>query len=354
VTDNGTYDSGDLQHATYLVENNAQGHEEDPTKPYYTPTGAAAGEQSNVMTSTSLATTDQQAIEEWMAGPFHSMGILDPSLTQVGFGSFRQSMPGEQMAAALNIIAGRGPTTTAALPVLWPGNGSSVPLLAYSGGESPDPLASCPGYSAPAGLPIVMLFGSNATTSVGAFSIFTGGHPLDSCEFDATNYSNPDGAQQSSGRALLAARAGVVILPRSPLRAGTTYSMSVAVNGMTYGWSFSTTSGGSPTAALIHPAPPPPVTHSATVRTPPRPVAATRPAPTAPPMVPAPTPPLTEPNPSSSAVPDTSYGALPPALTTRLPVPSAPAGKPWPLFAWLLLAAVLSAGTGLLVTRLRK
>jgi hypothetical protein len=273
VADSASMDSGDAAHAQYMVKNSVISHSEDPTKPYFTAGGQSAGLQSNVMTSAILGTSDRDAIDQWMTGPFHAAGIIDPNLRQVGFGSYREPKSGPQMAAALNIIQGRSTTPVPGnrLPVLWPGNGASVPLTRYAGEESPDPLTSCPGYTPPTGLPIILETGGAAAAVSGA-SISTGGHTLSSCELDARNYGNPDGPSQASGRGVLATHGAVVLIPRLPLTPGSTYQARITVNGVAYEWSFSVngtrsirpagsipaqSAAGGPVAKITRPAVPP-------------------------------------------------------------------------------------------------
>ncbi|MHB8507735.1 MAG: CAP domain-containing protein [Candidatus Dormibacteria bacterium] len=239
VAENTTYSAGDLAHAQYLVQNNAEGHDEDPSKPGYSPQGAAAGQASDVVVDFRTTTTDADAINLWMTGPFHSIGIVDPKLQEAGFGSYRAAGTGVQMAAALNVITGRVGTTPPGtrFPVIWPGDGSSVPLSAYTGNESPDPLTSCQGYAAPTGLPILLEMGQPGA-AVTSFSLLAGSVPVDSCEFDATNYANPSAQDQSEGRALLGARGAVVLIPRAPLKKDVPYTVSETVSTTTYTWTF--------------------------------------------------------------------------------------------------------------------
>jgi len=354
VTENGTFSGGDLQHSQYLVENDAYGHDESPTLPYYTPTGAAAGQASNVMTSGSTSTTDSDAVDVWMSGPFHSVGIVDPYLSTVGFGSFRLAKPGEQMAASLNVIGGRtqAPAGTS-LPVLWPGNGASISLLAYTGGESPDPLTSCPGYSVPAGLPILLETGTTAAAVTG-YSLSAGGQPLQVCEFDGTNYANSDANAQADGRAVLAPRGAVTLIPRRPLSPGVTYQVSVTVNGSTYSWSFSGKASGAPTAATAvtsqrQASAPRPRTAVATTTA--KPVTRRRPAAAAAAL---------SPSPSSAAVPppDTT-GIAPPDAFADIGTVAAQAGPGTrtgglPALIIVVLAVVAAAGLAWLLARRRR
>lgn len=145
------------------------------------------------------------------------------------------------MAAALNVLTGldySAPPSTG-YPVMWPGGGTTTPLKAYGGNESPDPLTSCPGYASPAGLPIILQIGNgNVTPSVGDHSFTDGSAALDHCVFDETSYTNPDSGTQALGRSVLNSRDAIVLIPRSPLTTGLPYTVSVTANGQTYSWSF--------------------------------------------------------------------------------------------------------------------
>ena len=59
----------------------ANAHYENPDCPYYTEEGAAAGWSAN----RGIAWTDAGAIDQWMAVPFHAIGILRPRLSSVAF-----------------------------------------------------------------------------------------------------------------------------------------------------------------------------------------------------------------------------------------------------------------------------
>jgi hypothetical protein len=244
VTENSTYDAGCLNHATYMVKNNVVGHTEDPSLPYYTPEGATAGTHSDVMGTTDIAYTDQAAVDGWMTGPFHAFGIIGPSLQQVGYGAFREAHPGGlQMAAALDILSGTGPLPATHYPIQFPTNGSTtMPLLSYDGHESPDPIGAY-GYTAPTGPPImIQLSPGMIVPSVTAHTFSQGGTALNHICYDETNYLNSDASQQSLGRDILHGYSGVVIMPQSPLTAGTTYTVSITSGGTAYSWTF-TTSG---------------------------------------------------------------------------------------------------------------
>ncbi|MSP12903.1 MAG: hypothetical protein EXR62_08090 [Chloroflexi bacterium] len=240
VTENATWNEGAWKHSRYLVKNNLITHSEDSGNPWYTPDGDQAGQNGNVAVNSDLYATDQTTIDQWMEGPFHALAIIDPALLRIGFGSFREANGGWQMAATMDILRGRGgipPFVT--FPVLWPSGVVPVPLRGYGGSEFPDPLSNCAGYTAPAGLPILLQLGTGSITpNVTSHSFKQGNTALDHCVFDETNYTNADNGLQGLGRGILNARDAVVLIPRAPLTPGSTYTVSIGANGQTYTWSF--------------------------------------------------------------------------------------------------------------------
>jgi uncharacterized protein YkwD len=240
LTENPAWSNGDMLHAQYMVKNDYIGHSEDPDNEWYTPEGAAAAVNSNAMVNTNAATPDTDAIDLWMSGPFHALGIIDPALAITGFGSYREEDGGWQMGACLDVLRGLEsipPSVT--FPLLWPGEGSIMPYVEFTGGEWPDPLASCPGYTAPSGPPILIQVGSgDQIPLVTAHSFQQAGTQLDHCIFDETNYANGDPGAQSTGRSVMGMRNAIVLMPKERLEPGLTYTVSVTNNGTAYTWSF--------------------------------------------------------------------------------------------------------------------
>jgi len=240
LTLNTAWAEGGWNHSRYMVKNNEIAHGEDQDNPWYSPEGDQAARSSNLLGSTSIALKDKTAIGLWMQAPFHALGILDPRLQQVGFGSFREQDGGVQMGAALDVLRGRGAMPAGIqYPVAWPAEGANIPLNSYTGGEYPDPLSTCPGYATPVGLPIILQIGpGDRTPQLGAHSFRLGASQLDHCIFDETSYTHPDGNAQDLGRALLSSRDAIVLIPRSPLVPGKTYTVSITADGRAYTWSF--------------------------------------------------------------------------------------------------------------------
>lgn len=228
VTEDPTWSAGDAAHALYMVKNNAVTHYELSTLPYYTAAGDTAARNSNIQVSSTTATTDSDAIDWWMGAPFHAIGMMDPRLTTVGFGSYREVKSGWDEGAAVDVLHGN-PWTGGTYPVFFPGNGTTEPLTTYSGGEFPDPLSACSGYAVPTGLPVVIQVGGNVATSVTAHSFTGNGTPLAHCVIDS---NTPNIGSDLTGRG------GVIIVPRQPLQNGVRYAVAVTVNGTPYTWSF--------------------------------------------------------------------------------------------------------------------
>lgn len=241
VTENPTWSDGDWKHARYMVKNDFIGHSEDSNNPWYTPEGNTAAASGNVMVSSNVNATDAYAIDLWMRGPFHAIGMIDPALLQTGFGSYREAVGTWRMGATLDVIRGRGSVPQPVVfPIKYPSGVVPVPIRSFNGSEFPDPLTSCPGYTAPTGIPILLQLDPNTSIpNLGAHTFNQqGGAPLDHCEFDWTNYTNPDINSQTLGRNVLGARKAIVLMPRSPLTAGAIYNVSITANGQTYAWSF--------------------------------------------------------------------------------------------------------------------
>jgi hypothetical protein len=239
VSEKPEWSAGNRNHALYMVRNDVIEHDEDPGNSWYTPEGRAAAQNSNLITSFDIQATDEWAIDGFMQAPFHALGVIDPRLLQVGYGSYREADGQFEMAAGLDVIRGRSFVGQAPYPIFWPGNGVSVPIYSYWG-EHPDPLSSCPGYSAPSGLPIILQLGPGTLTPVVSASSFSSnGQFLEHCVFDETSYRNGDPSQQNLGRNILNARDAVILIPRLPLDPGSTYSASIAADGQVYHWSFS-------------------------------------------------------------------------------------------------------------------
>ncbi len=243
LTENTTWSQGDQLHAVYMVQTGQVTHGESTAYPQYTVAGDTAAQNSNIFVSSSTATTDDQAIDWWMGAPFHAMAMMDPRLGTTGFGSYRNTGYAPwQLGAAVNVSSGNSQAIGLySNPVFFPGNGSTEPLTSYSGNESPNPQAACPGYS---GLPLFIEIGGNVDTAAGAHTLTGNGSPLATCVIDSTN---PNYA------GYLKWRGGVIVMPQAPLQNGVRYAVALTVNNVPHTWSFTvgpffTVSGVTPAA----------------------------------------------------------------------------------------------------------
>jgi hypothetical protein len=228
-----------LLHARYMIRHGIVKHEEQRGDRDTTADGAAAAASSNLAGSSRIDESDAWAIDSWMQAPFHAIGILDPALTRVGFGIEHAHTASLQTAAGLDVIRGRrSDPSSVHYPIVWPANGAVVPIAAHVE-EYPSPLTSCTGYTAPAGLPLIIQLGPNATPHVRASAILEGNRSLAHCVFDGGTYWNRDDGERRLGRSILASRGAIVMIPRDPLRPGANYRATVDVNGLRIDWTFS-------------------------------------------------------------------------------------------------------------------
>ena len=235
LPENASYSAGDYNHSVYMVKSGLITHYEDPANPYYTAAGDTAARNSNIEVSSSTSMSDTSAIDWWMAAPFHELGMMDPRLTQTGFGSYRQAPSPSSWQAGFSLNVQSSDNGTGTYPVYFPGNGTTEPLRSYGGGEFPDPLSACPGYAVPTGLPITVQVGSNVATSVSAHAFTGNGTPLAHCVIA----SNTPGV--GSG---LTWRGAVILVPQSPLQPGVQYVAALTVNGVPRTWTFNVSSTG--------------------------------------------------------------------------------------------------------------
>ena len=258
VSEDITLSAGDHAHVQYLLANYSEAlrsgampggemHEERDGSPGYTPEGAAAGKQSDVdfmyWHGHKPDGLVNFAILDWISGAFHRLPLLNPNLHKVGYDDF---CGGGLCVAALNAVGGAVAAAKNQLfghPVLFPPNGAEINLRTFND-EWPDPLASCPGYAAPSGLPITLALGSFVPVKLDSFEvegIAADGakEKLDACGFDPETYVNSEEFGQAAGRGVLAASSAVVVIPRRPLTRGTSYQVKITVNGRIHAWQFS-------------------------------------------------------------------------------------------------------------------
>ncbi|MGB3713842.1 MAG: CAP domain-containing protein [Candidatus Promineifilaceae bacterium] len=240
LVEDDEWSNGGWRHSRYMVKNDYVGHSEDSGNLWYSPEGHAAAQNGNVFVASWADALDETPIDFWMTAPFHAISMIDPQLHTTGFGIYRETIGLWKTGSTLDVRRGLGslpPGST--FPIPYPADGESTWLTAYYGGEFPDPLTSCPGYSPPTGSPIMLQLGSgDITPQVTGYRVIANGIPVESCLFDETNYFNPDPSMQSTGRIVLNVRDAIVIMPRYPLAFGTTYTVEISTADSTMTWSF--------------------------------------------------------------------------------------------------------------------
>jgi uncharacterized protein YkwD len=232
-------------HARYLLLNfgedlrsakpmSGDAYEEKPGNRGYSASGAAAARNLQFAWGCSSYEVAQQ-IDRWIEGPFHRFAVFDPDLTEAGYGE----ADSEGCWVAALRLPQPPPEEEKPYPraIEFPPDRADV-ALDWIGLEAPDPLESCPGYSRPVGLPITLQIGRLVDTKLTAHSLTEDGKPIEHCAFDADSYRNHIKSLQTFGHWNLRDAGAVVIVPRSPLRAGSHYSVSITAAGNSYAWSF--------------------------------------------------------------------------------------------------------------------
>jgi hypothetical protein len=227
------------EHARYMVKHDEIKHTQNRRRALATPAGAEAAAASVLAGSNRGTEPDVWAVDAWMQGPFHALGLLHPSLERVGFGIQRDGGGKIQTAAALDVMRGRTANGTGqTFPIVWPANGATVPI-GTSTLEYPDPLSTCLDYANPAGLPVIVQLGSGQVTPrVTASWFMDGKRALRHCVFDENTYRNGNKVDQRLGRSVLDAHDAVVLIPRDPLQSGHTYRVIIDTNGQRIDWTF--------------------------------------------------------------------------------------------------------------------
>ena len=208
-------------------------HGEDPLLSGYTKAGAEIAPNSQLGWGCNTGAVCVQ-IDNWIAGPFHRLDLLDPNLASAGFGEATRD---GCWAAALRLNVGSDALKPYTSAIEYPPDGA-VLALRWIGVESPDPLASCQDYGRPVGFPITLQLGRLANTRLVKEALLENGKPIANCAFDSHTYTNPIGAEQEWGRWSLRNSGGVIIVPRQPLVVGALYAVSITTQNRTYDWSF--------------------------------------------------------------------------------------------------------------------
>ncbi|MEM7333716.1 MAG: CAP domain-containing protein [Chloroflexota bacterium] len=246
VMESAAFTQGSFNHARFMVLNDVCcAHSQNPNNPLFTANGNDSGINGLIFSSTWTQSQMEHAINFWISAPFHLVGILDPAVSEVGFGEFRQETGFYHYAAVLDVRTNEVDSLEVPpeieYPLFFPADGTETFVVRRSLPEYPDPLTApgCTSYTEPTGPAIMMMMGhGDVTPNVTSHRVFENGRLIESCVFTETTYENPDQYTQQTGRTILDTRDAIVITPRLPLVGGATYRVEVAVNGEEYSWEF--------------------------------------------------------------------------------------------------------------------
>jgi uncharacterized protein YkwD len=222
-------------HAAYLVRNNARGHFQDPALPGFVgvrPSQRYAAFGVPAVPSTENVVTGAVRVEDVVRRtfdpPYHRMTFFDPGAPQLGFGAVEK---GRELTGVITLTGDPFAPRAERIVYYPPDGGRDIPT-AFHGGEAPDCLrlhdARYPvGYV----VTVAVVGGAEPRLRVNSASLTTGGQEVPSF------LTHPGNDDELGGAALL-------LIPRRPLRAGTTYTVRVdAVTDsgpVKHSWSFTT------------------------------------------------------------------------------------------------------------------
>lgn len=238
-------------HARYLRENNVSEHDEDPSKPFYTPEGHAAGRSSNIGSAGGGPDYEpyehpERAASAFLNAPLHLFRVLDPRATSVRIGVYRtwicwggDECPTLRSLSSLVLGTVKGGAWPEGQVVRFPANDQTALAVRFVG-ENPEPLTACPGYDWPAGLPIFAMHGRDNLPDVKATRLERDGEALEHCTITADTYTNPDPVAENHVRNSLTDHGAVIIIPREPLEPGSAYEVTIEYATHTDTWTFHT------------------------------------------------------------------------------------------------------------------
>jgi hypothetical protein len=246
-----TFTEGTQNHAVYLIKNfgkrvreggaiGAEVAAESSARPLYTGAGRTAAPHSEVDFAFGEHQSSERAIDRWIEGPLHRLLLLNPALQSIGYGYYCEDGLCAQVVDVEDGIAREPVDPDKQVALEFPPVGSTLSINDLRL-ETPNPLAACPGYTYPVGLPITFEIGSFVGAKLTAYSLVrkddAGSARIEACGYDAYTYRNEARSQMSQVIGRLKAFSGVVVIPRHPLAAGN-YRASVTVNDKEYSWSF--------------------------------------------------------------------------------------------------------------------
>ena len=151
LSENDGLTFGSQAHARYMVLNDKPiAHTERTDNPLFSEAGLQAAQNGNIFSTTQVQAGHEWAINFWMSAPFHLVRVIDPALSEVGYGDYNEAIGNFHMAAVLDVASMIGEVAaTQSYPVYFPGDGAVTNIVRHSLYEWPDPTDSCPGYTPP-------------------------------------------------------------------------------------------------------------------------------------------------------------------------------------------------------------
>lgn len=203
-------------HARYLVANYAldPGHRQIPGTPLYF--GTTVGDRarfygysdSGTSEVLSFVTLAEEAIDGWLATPYHRISLIHPGNRFMGYGQAGT----EERANVIKTGTGQPGDQV----VLWPYPGMKAVATGWNGLETPDPLRLYPGTEGPVGYTITATWGNRPARLTLSSASLT----------DAAGRSVP--VMQFSPERDEHLTETVALIPYKPLAPGTTYTARLA------------------------------------------------------------------------------------------------------------------------------
>jgi len=292
IVDDSAISAAALNHARYLVKNGIGGGDmvlekgqlrfhapqdafrwEDKGRPGYTDDGAAAGRNAAVIAAREIDLSGADFVDRLTTMPFSGLIPMVPQFSLAGLGAYCDSglcaivIPFHfALEKSVRIALYDGPASDRfwnpslglipfeigrlRSPVEFPPDGSTIGLQSYNGDDYPDPLAACPGYTAPTGAPISIQlgegYGPDGSLEVESDSVTHDGIEVENCLITAASYSGRNADQTALAKYGLERMGAAVIIPRGPLAPGH-YEVALKEAGKLYQWRFTVAASAAPT-----------------------------------------------------------------------------------------------------------
>jgi uncharacterized protein YkwD len=245
LVENTAYSAASQHHSRYMIETMTITHSEDSSSPFFSQAGHEAALNGNLAVGGWDGASDIWPIEYWMSATFHALPILNPRLSEAGYGTYRDTDSDFKLTGTMHLSTkqelGAVPDTVT-FPIMFPEDGGGTWIHKYTLPEFPDPLSACPGYQRPTGPPIILQLGDGSLRpNVNASFFRVRNEDLPHCVLHESNYINSTSYFQETGRQILDQQDAIVIIPQQPLQQGLTYWVTIVVGNETYEWSFEAT-----------------------------------------------------------------------------------------------------------------